>query len=181
MNTLLLDFISLFRPITPGAIPMWIIIHRLISPFLRPALTFLAFLVTSTSLQAADEARRWTTEYSEAIAASKKSGLPILANFTWGDWCPACVKLHNEVFATDSFKEWAAKNVVLLEIEFPIDQNAVEAKKQEIKTKYEVEYFPTIVILDSSGSKLGQLGYQTGGPMVWIAEFTKQHKAGGGK
>jgi thioredoxin-related protein len=141
---------------------------------------------TASSLHAADEAKGsgWTEKYDEAVAASKKSGLPILADFTGSDWCGWCIKLHKEVFDTKEFKEWAAKNVVLLELDFPqkkAQDEALKAKNKELSEKYKIEGFPTIVILDAEGKKLGELGYEEGGPKAWIAEFTKQYKAGGGK
>lgn len=134
--------------------------------------------------EANDEDLRWIEKHAEAIAASKKSGLPILVNFTGSDWCGWCVKLHKEVFATKEFKEWAATNVVLLELDFPskkAQDAAIKAKNQELAKQYNVEGYPTILILDATGKKLGELGYEAGGPKVWIAKFTEQLKAGGGK
>ena len=165
---------------------MSIDIHRVTASFFRPLLTLAAALVLSVSLHAADEAKGsgWTEKYDEAVAASKKSGLPILADFTGSDWCGWCIKLHKEVFDTQEFKDWAAKNVVLLELDFPqkkAQDAALKAKNKELSDKYKVEGFPTIVILDTTGKKLGELGYEEGGPKVWIAKFTQQYKAGGGK
>ena len=165
---------------------MPIAINRVTTSFFRPLLTLAAALVMSVSLHAADEAKGsgWTEKYDEAIAASKKSGLPILADFTGSDWCGWCIKLHKEVFDTQEFKDWAAKNVVLLELDFPqkkAQDAALKAKNKELFDKYKVEGYPTIVILDTTGKKLGELGYEEGGPKVWIAKFTEQYKAGGGK
>jgi protein disulfide-isomerase len=134
--------------------------------------------------EANDEDLGWIKKHAEAIAASKKSGLPMLVNFTGSDWCGWCVKLHKEVFATKEFKEWAATNVVLLELDFPnkkAQDAAIKAKNEELAKQYKVEGYPTILILDGTGKKIGELGYVAGGPTVWIAEFTKQYKAGGGK
>ena len=165
---------------------MSIVNLRLTSFFFRPLLTVAAALVLSVSLHAADEAKGsgWTEKYDEAVAASTKSGLPILADFTGSDWCGWCIKLHKEVFDTQEFKDWAAKNVVLLEVDFPnkkAQDDALKAKNKELAGKYEIHGYPTILILDAEGKKLGKLGYKEGGPTVWIAEFTKQYKAGGGK
>ncbi len=165
---------------------MPIAINRVTTSFFRPLLTLAAALVMSVSLHAADEAKGsgWTEKYDDAIAASKKSGLPILADFTGSDWCGWCIKLHKEVFDTQEFKDWAAKNVVLLELDFPqkkAQDAALKAKNKELYDKYKVEGYPTIVILDTTGKKLGELGYEEGGPKVWIAKFTEQYKAGGGK
>jgi protein disulfide-isomerase len=165
---------------------MTILSQRLSSSIFRPLLTWVAALVIGISLHAADEIKGsgWLEKHAEAIAASKKSGLPMLVNFTGSDWCGWCVKLHKEVFATKEFKEWAATNVVLLELDFPnkkAQDAAIKAKNEELAKQYKVEGYPTILILDGTGKKIGELGYVAGGPTVWIAEFTKQYKAGGGK
>ena len=61
----------------------------------------------------------WLTSYSTAIAESKSSGKPVLVNFTGKAWCGWCIRLRREVFETEEFKQWAADNVVLLELDFP--------------------------------------------------------------
>jgi thioredoxin-related protein len=124
--------------------------------------------------QAADG---WLIHYDEAIAEAKKTGRPILANFTGSDWCSWCIKLKEEVFQTTQFKEWAAKKVVLLELDFPqqTEQDpALAAKNQEILNKYGVQGFPTVLIIDADGKQVGELGYQPGGPQVWIEIFENQ-------
>ena len=165
---------------------MTILTHRLSSSILRPLLAWVAALVVGISLHAADEIKGsgWMEKHADAISASKKSGLPILVNFTGSDWCGWCIKLHKEVFATKEFKEWAATNVVLLELDFPskkAQDAAIKARNQELAKQYDIQGYPTILILDATGKKLGELGYVAGGPTVWIAEFTKQHQAGGAK
>ena len=61
----------------------------------------------------------WLVDINKAYEISKKTGKPIMANFTGSDWCGWCVKLKNEVFDKPAFKEWAAKTVVLVELDFP--------------------------------------------------------------
>ena len=71
-----------------------------------------------TANQPAAVAPTWFTSLDLAQAEARKSGKPILADFTGSDWCPWCVKLRKEVFNTKQFKDWAAKSVVLLEVRF---------------------------------------------------------------
>lgn len=157
-------------------------VARAVSPIHRFSRAWSIMLTVVTSLvlgayaHAADE---WLTKYDEAIAASKKTGHPILADFTGSDWCGWCIKLHKEVFDTKEFKEWAAKNVVLLELDFPRKKEqdpAIKAKNQELSKTHGIQGFPTILILNADGKKLGELGYMEGGPKTWIAEFVKQYK-----
>jgi protein disulfide-isomerase len=154
-----------------------------IAPSLPRTCSVLLALVTSlflaVSTHAADE---WLIKYDEAIAAAKKTGRPILANFTGSDWCGWCIKLKEEVFDTKEFKEWTAKNVVLLELDFPQKKPqdaAIKAKNQQLSEHYGVQGFPTILILNAEGKQLGELGYQQGGPKAWIENVTNQLKAAG--
>jgi thioredoxin-related protein len=140
-------------------------------------LALVTSLVLSVSAQAADE---WHIKYDDAIAAAKKSGRPILADFTGSDWCGWCIKLKDEVFSTKEFKEWAAENVVLLELDFPrkkAQDAAIKAKNQELAKAHGVQGYPTILILNAEGKKIGELGYKAGGPKAWIGAFVEQYKA----
>ena len=122
----------------------------------------------------------WLTSYADATKESKKTGKPILMDFTGSNWCGWCIKLKTEVFNTPEFKAWAAKKVVLLELDFPqgVEQPA-ELKKQnkELSQKYNIEGFPTIIFADATGKELGKYGYDEGGPAVWTKkadEFLKK-------
>ena len=61
----------------------------------------------------------WLVSVQEAYEQSQKTGKPIMANFTGSDWCGWCKKLTADVFIHQEFKDWASKNVVLLELDFP--------------------------------------------------------------
>ena len=61
----------------------------------------------------------WLVDLDEAYALSVKEKKPILANFTGSDWCGWCKRLDADVCTKPVFKEWAKKNVVLLELESP--------------------------------------------------------------
>lgn len=125
----------------------------------------------------------WLHKYDEALAAAKKSGRPILTDFTGSDWCGWCIRLKEEVFDTKDFKQWASANVILLELDFPRTKPqdaAIKAKNQQLAQQYGIQGYPTILILDGNGKKIGEMGYMEGGPKVWIAEFVKQYKAAGG-
>ena len=142
-------------------------------------------LVMGVALQAAQSPvpEGWLQKYDDAIAAAKKSERPVLADFTGSDWCGWCIRLKEEVFDTKEFKEWAAANVVLLEVDFPQKKPqdaAIKARNEQLAQEFAIQGFPTILIMDGKGKKIGELGYMAGGPKVWIAEFVKQYRAAGG-
>ena len=112
----------------------------------------------------------WLTNMEEAYALSKKSGKPIMANFTGSDWCGWCKKLDRSVFHQPGFEKWAKDNVILLEVDFPkrfrLPQD-VAAQNNTLKQAFGVRGFPSIWLFDAdkdaNGSynfkKLGKTGY----------------------
>jgi protein disulfide-isomerase len=44
---------------------------------------------------------------------------------------------------------------------------------EALQEKYKIEGYPTIIVLDGNGKKVGELGYQPGGPKAFIGELDK--------
>lgn len=117
---------------------------------------------------------QWYTDLDKANEVSKESGKPIFGFFTGSDWCGWCHKLEKEVFAKDAFIEWASKEVVLLELDFPRKtQLPAEQVKQntELQQAFKVTGYPTIwlfyadkdpITAHYSLTALGKLGYPSG-------------------
>jgi thioredoxin-related protein len=134
------------------------------------------FLVGAISGHAAE---RWGTSIAQAQTQAKQENKLVMIDFTGSDWCSWCKKLDREVFSTSQFKQYAAQNLVLVEVDFPQGkpQSAeVKAQNEALAKKYDVEGFPTIIVLSPSGRTVGQLSYMEGGPSVFIAELRKLKK-----
>ena len=114
----------------------------------------------------------WGDNYQEALATAAKENKKVLLDFTGSDWCGWCIKLKKETFNQPQFKEYADKNLVLVEIDFPQGKSlSAEVKKQNdaLQEQYHVEGFPTIVLLNSQGKLIKQnSGYLAGGPKAFI-------------
>ena len=121
----------------------------------------------------------WLTDIRQARDKAKSDKKLILVDFTGSDWCGWCIKLDREVFSKPEFKEYADKNLVLLEVDFPKgkQQTAVQkAHNLELAEKFGVQGFPTVLVLDAEGKIVGQLGYMPGGPSAFLAELDKLRK-----
>jgi thioredoxin-related protein len=109
----------------------------------------------------------WLTDFDQAQQKAKSDNKLLLVDFTGSDWCGWCIKLHREVFSKPEFSEYAKKNLVLVEVDFPrakqIDR-AVLRKNMELAEKFRVEAFPTIVVLNGEGKIIGSLSYDSGIP-----------------
>jgi protein disulfide-isomerase len=135
--------------------------------------------VLALSMAASTLAGEWMTDYQKALELSKKTGKPILADFTGSDWCGWCIKLKKEVFTKPEFDAWAKKNVILLELDYPQQkpQSATIKKQNEgLATKYKIQGYPTVLFLGSKGQVLGQYGYDSGGPKAWTSKAAKMLK-----
>ncbi len=141
---------------------------------LTPLCSFLAILaLTSTAALAA---AGWGDDYEKAIVQAKAEKKLVLLDFTGSDWCGWCIKLDKEVFSQTEFKTYAKDNLVLVELDFPRGKpQSKELKEQngKLQKEFGVRGFPTIIVLNAEGKKVGQLGYMPGGPTAFLAELDK--------
>lgn len=118
----------------------------------------------------------WDDDYEKSLAKGKTESKMVLLDFTGSDWCGWCIKLDKEVFSQKAFKDYAKDNLVLVELDFPQSKSQTKKLKEQnekLSKEYNVQGYPTIIVLDSEGTKLGQLGYLEGGPDAFIAELNK--------
>lgn len=116
----------------------------------------------------------WHTNLEKAIEVAGKENKPILMQFSGSDWCKWCIKLNEEVMFTKEFADYAKDNIVLINFDYPrsIPQSdATKAYNQEMLNKYGVRGFPTVLLLDKTGKVVKQTGYQSGGPLAYIAHI----------
>ena len=113
----------------------------------------------------------WLTDFSKAKAQAAKSGKPIFALFTGSDWCGWCIALHDEVLKTKEFNEYAAKELVLFEADFPRGKKIskeIREQNQNLAQEYAIQGFPTVLILDAKGKILSKTGYKAGGGAKYV-------------
>jgi protein disulfide-isomerase len=107
----------------------------------------------------------WVENFDTAKKMSASAKKLILIDFTGSDWCGWCIKLDKEVFAKPEFKKYAADNFILVKIDFPRKKKLSSEQQQNNRSlaeKYNVEGFPTVLLLDSSGKELARTGYFQG-------------------
>jgi len=124
----------------------------------------------------------FTDNLDEAFAKAKKEGKLVYACFSGSDWCGWCKKLEREVFTQPEFVPAVEKDYVLVFIDTPSNKGVLteRAKKENPKLvkKYGINGFPTALILDGDGKKVGETGYRKGGAAQYIAhllEIKKKH------
>jgi thioredoxin-related protein len=123
----------------------------------------------------------WQTDYKKAQGEAKTNNKLLLLNFTGSDWCGYCILFDKEILSRPQFKDYAKKNLILLEVDFPRRKaQPVETRKQnqELAEQYQIEGFPTVVVLNGSGKPVWRFdGYFPDGPEAFIAELEKLRKS----
>jgi thioredoxin-related protein len=129
--------------------------------------------LTLISITASAESS-WVTDYKKAQEDAKAGKKLMLLEFTGSDWCGWCMKLDKEVFSTPEFQNYASRNLILVKLDFPRRRPQTEALKkqnEQLAEKYGIQGFPTIIVLNGQGEKVGELGYMEGGPSPFLAKL----------
>jgi len=129
----------------------------------------LAVTMVSACLVLADA--KWTDDFEAAKATAKAQNRFMLLDFTGSDWCGWCIKLDKEVFSKSEFKKYAAEKLVCVELDYPMKSKPskkVQKQNEELKNQFAIRGYPTIILLDPNGEKIGQTGYKDGGPEAYV-------------
>ncbi|MCE2826230.1 MAG: thioredoxin family protein [Verrucomicrobium sp.] len=127
----------------------------------------------------------WQTDFAAAKTAAKKDNKAILLDFTGSDWCGWCIKMKKDSLDQKAFLEFADKKLVLVEVDFPNKKkqsDAVKQQNEDLQKRYNVEGYPTFVLVDGDGKELGRhVGYLKGGPSAFVQKIEGWTKAGSAK
>ena len=118
--------------------------------------------------------QNWEVSYDNSIKRAKEESKKLLVVFQGSDWCGPCIKLSKEIWSTEFFIDYSDKSYVMLQVDFPRrkknslsesqkEQNAVLAEKFNPRG-----YFPFVVVLNSSGKLIGEIGYENTTPQKFI-------------
>ena len=116
----------------------------------------------------------WLTNYDEALAKAQRENKPLLVNFTGSDWCPPCIMLDRQTFSQAEFADYAAKNLVLVKVDFPRRTPLPEtqqAANEALARQFGIRGFPTILVMTPEGREQGRLGFMYGGPSQFIGKI----------
>jgi thioredoxin-related protein len=140
---------------------------------MRSLIKFMFATALAVSLHAEGN---WLIDAKQAKEQAAKEGKAVLMDFTGSDWCAPCKQLKAKVFDSAEFKEYAAKNLVLLELDFPIDKKKVsketKAQNDTLSKEYKITGYPTIIVLDKNGKEVGrEVGYLGESPAEYIKKI----------
>ncbi len=125
----------------------------------------------------------WIAEWDVAAKAAKAAGKDLLVDFTGTDWCGWCIKLDEEVFAHDTFKTAIVADYVLCALDFPRGDEAKAkvpnaARNEELREKFGVNGFPSILLMTADGELYARTGYEAGGPEAYLKHLAELRASG---
>jgi thioredoxin-related protein len=119
----------------------------------------------------------WLTDLSKAQSIAKEQKKMVLMDFNGSDWCPPCKALRKNVLSSQEFTDFAKKNLVLVDVDFPRHKQLPEEQKKAndaLSQKFNIEGFPTVIVLSSEGKQLSKkVGYDGQNAKDFIAELEK--------
>ena len=130
-------------------------------------------LFLSLSALAAEEwsVYDWEISLDEARARAAAEDKEIMYFFAGSDWCGWCERLVDEVFSQELFRSFEESHVVPVLIDFPRQRELSEDLRERnarLSDEFEVEGYPTIVILSAEGERIFRTGYQRGGAGAYV-------------
>lgn len=124
----------------------------------------IAVLICMTATAGMSAEATWVTDFAKAKQTAAKEKKDLLVNFTGSDWCPYCIKLHDNVFSKKEFQEAIPKKFVMVTLDFPKDKSKQSKEEQQqnkkLQDQYSVSGFPTIYLMDADGKPFAKnVGY----------------------
>jgi thiol-disulfide isomerase/thioredoxin len=98
---------------------------------------------------------KWLTNENAAINQASLRGKVILVDFD-ADWCPWCRKMHDEVLSRDDFKEFAAANLILLKMDYPMPESRRSPAAVALLNRCNVTVFPTLLLMKTDGQEIAR-------------------------
>lgn len=142
-------------------------------------LLFPIILAAQEDLKSKSDAT-WNTDYELALKKSSKEKKNILVFFTGSDWCPPCIALKKDFFATSNFNKYA-EEYVLLYIDIPRNRDLLDEKQlkhnKELAAKFNKKgSVPMLKIINKDGNELGALsGYSMNGEIQYHLKFLDKY------
>ena len=100
---------------------------------------------------------QWEPNFEHAKELAKEKNELILLNFSGSDWCVPCIGLRQEFLESEAFGDFAAKNLILVNADFPRrKKNQIATEQTKRNEKLADQYnpngvFPLTLLLNADG------------------------------
>ena len=110
--------------------------------------------IFSVAFTATAQAGDFLTDFDAGKKKATAEKKCMLVKFTGSDWCLPCKNLDKQVFSKKAFKSGVEKDFVVVILDYPRTKKlpAAQAKaNKEVAKKYNVQGWPTVMLMDSQG------------------------------
>ena len=146
----------------------------------RMTVGILAATFAAAAFAATSTPQGFTDNLDEALKSAKANNRYVVAVFSGSDWCGWCKKLEKEILSTEEFRKGAVGKYELVYIDNPNNKDLLsehgKKNNRKLTSKYEVNGFPTVLILDAEGKKVAEMGYDRGGPQRYLEKIEEETK-----
>jgi len=138
---------------------------------------FLCITLLSSFLYSANSG--WVNDFDKAKQTAQAEHKLILLNFSGSDWCGPCIRMHKEIFESNTFTAYSNDHLILLKADFPrLKKNQLppdqQIKNDQLAESYNKEgKFPMTLLLNADGKILKKW---EGFPATDADAFTNQVK-----
>lgn len=113
-------------------------------------------------------------QYGDAIKQSRKDKKVICLFFTGSDWCVWCVRMNQQILSSPEFMRYAHDKLHLVEVDFPsqgLQNEELKKLNEQLKAKYCIQGFPTLVFIDADGKEFTRMGFEHGGGAPFVQKM----------
>ena len=145
----------------------------------RVSSTFACMLVLGFSVFSFADDEIWFDDVQKAIETAQADGKDLLLLYTGSDWCPPCKKLESEVLSQEDFLKEAKQNYVFVVFDFPRQKQLAPETVEQNKnwaSKFGIEGYPTVVLIDKDQKPYGITGYREGGVENYLGILGEFHQ-----
>jgi protein disulfide-isomerase len=112
------------------------------------------------------------TNFARSAQLAKNTNRPLLLAFIGTDWSISSLKLDRDVFDQPEFADNSKYNFLLCKLHFYQTQERLAEtirQNEQLATRYNIQEFPTVVVLSPDGREIGRFGYVPGGVKTFAA------------
>lgn len=101
----------------------------------------------------------WSENFAQALAEAQNSGKVLLLAFMGAGWCPWSEKLEREILSEPAFLEPLRIDVQFVWLACPEESKRYGSELKQLKEKYGVDEFPTLVVITPQQEEMFKVGY----------------------
>ena len=103
-----------------------------------------------------------TGDINKATQLAQLYNRPMILVFTGSDWCEWSQKICDELFESSEFSDSIGNAFIFVHLDFPgsiMKQTLGSHTNMDLKKKYEVTSFPTLIMASPDGTEITRLSY----------------------